>query len=99
MGTLGKPVPGAKTKIEHEEGDDEEDEGIILGWGRNLCMGYLNRECESKETLVGDGWMKLADAGRIDSDGFLVGKGREAEDAITLRSGEQIMPQKVSFLN
>jgi long-chain acyl-CoA synthetase len=40
-------------------------------WGRNIMMGYLNREDKTEEDLTEDGWMKSGDQGYLDKDGFL----------------------------
>ncbi len=81
-----------------------QDSGEILGFGRNVFMGYINREIETKEAVKdGDddnsGWLRLGDLGVLDGDGFLVPHGRrEEEDIIALRSGEVILPHKVNEL-
>lgn len=99
MATLGKPMPGVKSKVKTDDGSGNapaDTPGNIVGWGRNLFMGYLNRECDTKEAFVDgeEGWVKIGDRGQMDADGFMVGRGRQ-EDAITLRSGEVILPHKV----
>ncbi len=68
----------------------------ILGWGRNVFMGYLNRETETRETQTESGWLRLGDLGGTDPDGFLLVHGRSEEgDLVALRSGEVILPSKV----
>ena len=50
----------------------------INGWGRNVFMGYLNKENETRDALTSDNWLKLGDLGFLDEDGFvsILGKNR-----------------------
>ena len=66
----------------------------ICGWGRNICMGYLNKENETKEVMTEDHWLKMGDLGFFDEDGFLTVLGKE-ENFITLNTGEVISPLRV----
>lgn len=50
---------------------DSKGEGEILMWGRNVMMGYLNRDDRNKEDMTEDGWMRSGDLGYLDKDGFL----------------------------
>jgi len=68
FGSVGKNVPGVKTRISDP---NSKGEGEILMWGRNVMMGYLNREDKTNEDLTVDGWMKSGDQGIMDEDGFL----------------------------
>ena len=63
METTGKSVPGVKTKILSSKNDEvtktpmleggfSPDIGEIAGWGRNVFMGYLNKENETKEVMT-----------------------------------------------
>ena len=63
-------------------------------FGRNVFMGYLNREAETKEVMSADeGWLNLGHLGYLDPDDFLVVHGKR-ENFVTLRSGEfQILPK------
>jgi hypothetical protein len=41
---VGKAVPGVKVRVVREETNSYGDMvGELLGYGRNLCMGYLNK--------------------------------------------------------
>ena len=56
-------------------------------FGRNVFMGYLNRETETKEVMAADeGWLNLGHLGYRDPDDYLVVHGRR-ENFVTLRSG------------
>ena len=66
----------------------------ISGWGRNVFMGYLNKENETKEVMNSENWLKLGDLGFLDEDAFLSVIGKE-ENFITLTTGEVISPFRV----
>ena len=66
----------------------EFDIGEVRCFGRNVFMGYLNRESETKEVMAADeGWLNLGHLGYRDPDDYLVVHGRR-ENFVTLRSGE-----------
>lgn len=44
--------------------------------GRNIFMGYLNKEDRTRETLDEEGYLKSGDIGWKDSDGYLFITGR-----------------------
>lgn len=104
LGTAGKPVPGVKIKISPSniatpftDGNNYET-GEICGWGRNIFMGYLNKENETKEIINSeDNWLKLGDLGYIDSEGYTAVLGK-ANDFITLKSEEVISPFRIEQL-
>ena len=65
----------------------EFDIGEARCFGRNVFMGYLNRESETKEVMAADeGWLNLGHLGYLDPDDYLVVHGRR-ENYVTLRSG------------
>ena len=65
----------------------EFDIGEVRCFGRNVFMGYLNRETETKEVMAADeGWLNLGHLGYRDPDDYLVVHGRR-ENFVTLRSG------------
>ena len=68
----------------------------ICGWGRNVAMGYLNKEAETKEVMTEDNWLKLGDLGYTDDDGFVSVLGKDC-NFITLKTGEVISPFRVSI--
>ena len=85
--SVGKPGPGLKVKL--AEG------GEVLATGRNLFMGYLNRENETKEVMTEDmEWLKTGDRAMTDDKGFLVLTCYPA-DLITLFSGEEVEPSRL----
>ncbi|XP_059845509.1 long-chain-fatty-acid--CoA ligase ACSBG2-like isoform X1 [Hypanus sabinus] len=86
--SCGKEVDGCKTKLVNR---DEEGVGEVCFWGRNVFMGYLNLEEQSKEALDEEGWLHSGDLGKFDKDGFLYITGRIKELIITA-GGENIAP-------
>ena len=43
----------------------------ICMWGRNIMMGYLNREDKTTEDVDEEGWFHSGDLGVQDEEGFL----------------------------
>uniref|UniRef100_T1JBV8 long-chain-fatty-acid--CoA ligase n=1 Tax=Strigamia maritima TaxID=126957 RepID=T1JBV8_STRMM len=70
---------------------DDDGNGEIMMHGRNVCMGYLKLEKETKEIIDEDGWLHSGDLGRVDQDGNLFITGRIKEIVITA-GGENIPP-------
>lgn len=66
-------MPGCKTKLENQ---DEEGNGEICFWGRNVFMGYLNMPDKTVEALDQNGWLHSGDLGRLDQNNFLYITGR-----------------------
>merc|ERR1712226_395623 len=59
LGTTGKAMPGVKIQLDvPSDGNSirtpmvDGDPGQVLGWGRNIFMGYLNRENETRDIFV-----------------------------------------------
>ncbi|XP_051776258.1 long-chain-fatty-acid--CoA ligase ACSBG1 isoform X2 [Erpetoichthys calabaricus] len=86
--SCGRVVPGCKFKIANK---DEDGNGEVCLWGRNVFMGYLNLEEKTLEALDEDGWLHSGDLGRADEDGFLSITGRIKELIITA-GGENVAP-------
>jgi len=85
--TVGKAVPGVKLKIEKAEGGcPGEETGEVQGYGRNIFMGYLNKENENTAKLTEEKWFKLGDQATIDNEGFLIIHGRK-QDELVMSSG------------
>ncbi|KAF6716147.1 Long-chain-fatty-acid--CoA ligase ACSBG2 [Oryzias melastigma] len=88
IGSCGKVIPGSKIKLEKP---DEEGNGEVCFWGRNVFMGYLNMPDKTEEALDKDGWLHSGDLGKFDKDNFLYITGRIKELIITA-GGENIPP-------
>ena len=69
VGCVGKTVPGAETKI--DDMNDPGENGEICMRGRNIMMGYLNREDKTTEDVDDEGWVHSGDIGSIDSEGYV----------------------------
>ncbi|KAK6624750.1 hypothetical protein RUM44_011610 [Polyplax serrata] len=86
--SAGVTIPGAETKI-HNPDDDQQ--GEICLFGRNVFMGYLGDEKQTNEAIDENGWLHSGDIGKIDKEGFLYITGRIKELLITA-GGENISP-------
>lgn len=84
--SVGKPCPGVSVRLGGE--------GEVNGSGRNIFMGYLNRESETKEKMSDDHWLRLGDHASIDEQGFFHLTGYPP-DLITLFSGEEVEPSSL----
>ncbi|KAI4825842.1 hypothetical protein KUCAC02_021507 [Chaenocephalus aceratus] len=89
--SCGKVVPGCRYKMVDI---DSEGTGEICFWGRNIFMGFLNMEDQTREALDEDGWLHSGDLGKIDEEGFLYITGRIKELIITA-GGENIPPLSI----
>ena len=94
LNSAGKPAPGVKIKLQKNAESFIDDHGDVLGFGRNIFMGYLNRENETKEVMTEDDWLKLGDTAFLDDEGYLVVTGYP-KDLITLATGETINPTPI----
>ena len=59
--TAGKTAPGVKMKLEPQKGSEDGCGGTVgvgrrevCGFGRNIFMGYLNRDNDTKVNVVTD---------------------------------------------
>ena len=68
IGSVGKTLPGCKTRLANKDADGN---GEVCMWGRNVMMGYLNREDKTTEDIDPEGWMHSGDVGSIDNEGRL----------------------------
>ena len=85
FGTVGPNFPGMEVKIN--------DDGEIIGKGRNVFMGYYKNEAATASTLI-DGWLYSGDLGEFDKDGFLNITGRK-KDIIITSGGKNIAPKNL----
>ncbi|KAJ0409442.1 hypothetical protein P43SY_002332 [Pythium insidiosum] len=84
IGTCGSTIVGAHTKVVPETEE-------LIFTGRNVMMGYLKSEKQTRETIDEDGWLHSGDCGKLDADGFMMITGRIKELIITA-GGENIPP-------
>jgi acyl-CoA synthetase (AMP-forming)/AMP-acid ligase II len=72
-GSIGALIPNTEARlVDPATGEDvaEGEEGEIWVRGPQVMRGYLNNEEATAETLVGDGWLRTGDIGRVDPEGF-----------------------------
>lgn len=81
LDAAGVPNPGTHIKI--EKAGPKDKEGEICYKGRNIFMGYLKNEEETKNALDSEGFLHSGDLGYLDEDGFLHVTGRIKELIIT----------------
>ncbi len=77
-GSVGRPLPGVRVRIEHLESGDEcaaGETGRILVQGDLVMKGYLG-DLEATSHAIRNGWYDTGDMGNIDADGFLWLEGR-----------------------
>ena len=71
-----------------------DDYGLVHGFGRNIFMGYLNKENETNYIIEEDGWLNLEDTGHIDDEGFLVINGY-SKDLLSLSTLDTLNPTPI----
>jgi long-chain acyl-CoA synthetase len=105
IGTIGLPFPGTDWRIvdktDHTKnlGTGEEAVGELAVAGPQVMVGYLNREEESKETLVemdGKTWLLTGDIGYMDELGRVVIKDRKKQ--LIKYKGYSVFPKEVEEL-
>jgi acyl-CoA synthetase (AMP-forming)/AMP-acid ligase II len=72
-GSIGALIPNTEARlVDPETGEDvpEGEEGEIWIRGPQVMRGYLNNDEATAEALVGDGWIRTGDIGRVDENGF-----------------------------
>ncbi|MGE0563259.1 MAG: benzoate-CoA ligase family protein [Pseudolabrys sp.] len=76
-GSTGKPVPGYKTRIVDETGNDVAtgEIGELIVRGPSAGEGYWNQRAKSRTTFVGE-WTHTGDKYRCDAEGYYYYCGR-----------------------
>ncbi len=80
LGTVGKPFPGTRVKI---EAPDVDGNGEILIKGPNLMTGYYNQPAQTRAVIDRNGWLHSGDIGKFDSEGNLILTGRVKRIIVT----------------
>ncbi len=84
LGTVGSPIRGVELRISPE--------GEVLYRSPGVFQGYEKNDAATRETIVGDGWVRSGDAGFLDGDGHLVITDR-AKDVTRLADGTLFAPK------
>lgn len=84
IGTVGKPLPMVKVKIDTN--------GEILVKGPTVTAGYYNNPDANAEAFTKDGWFRTGDAGYFTEGGSLVLTER-VKDLFKTSNGKYIAPQ------
>lgn len=84
IGTVGKPLPMVKVKIDKN--------GEILVKGPTVTGGYYNNPDANAEAFTADGWFRTGDAGYFTDEGSLVLTER-VKDLFKTSNGKYIAPQ------
>jgi long-chain acyl-CoA synthetase len=94
-GDVGLPLPSTEVKI-----IDKESNELAIGERGELCVrgpqvmkGYWNRETETREVLLDDGWLKTGDIAVMDGKGFVKLVDRK-KDMIVV-SGYNVYPNEI----
>ena len=74
IGSVGRVMDSCKSRLANPS---PEGEGELCMWGRNIMMGYMNREDKTTEDLDPEGWLHSGDLATADSDGFYFITGRK----------------------
>ena len=93
VGSIGKPLPHVKAKIE-----DANNEGIgeLVVKGPNIMLEYFENKEATDESLI-DGWFYTGDLAWIDNDGYIFICGRK-KSVIVLKNGKNIFPEEIENL-
>jgi len=94
-GSVGLPVPSTEVSIRDEQGVD-----VGIGPTGELCIrgpqvmrGYWQREAETANVMLPDGWLRTGDIGRFDERGLVFLEDRK-KDMIVV-SGFKVYPNEV----
>lgn len=93
-GTSGRVLPEMEVKAINV---DATGQGELCFKGRNIFVGYLNNEKESRETIDEEGFIHSGDLGCVDEDGFVTITGR-AKELIVTAGGENVAPALVETM-
>ena len=92
--SVGQPCRGVSVRIMQDErvvGPDAEGEICVRSPG--VMQGYYNNSAATRTVLSRDGWLRTADLGFVDAEGYLYVTGR-LKDLIIV-GGENVIPADV----
>jgi long-chain acyl-CoA synthetase len=100
IGSVGMPFSSTEVKIVEVGSKDKEvmlgESGDLLVRGPQVFKGYWNRPEETKESLIGDGWVRTGDVAKMDGDGYIFIVDR-SKDMINV-GGLKVYPREVDDL-
>lgn len=69
--SVGVLMPGVDARLVREDGSDAgyNEPAELLLCTRGTALGYLGNEKATKETFLGDGWVKTGDVMKVDENG------------------------------
>ena len=73
---------------------DADGVGEIRIKGPNVCVGYLDDEENTKALFDENGYLRTGDLGTIDSEGYVVLKGR-SKNVIVTEGGKNVFPEEI----
>ena len=86
IGSVGREMPDANTKIS--------DDGEILYKHPGVMLGYYKEPEKTKETFTEDGFLRTGDRGRLDAEGYLYITGR-VKDIFKTMKGKYVAPAPI----
>ena len=98
-GSVGRPCPGQDIVILRDDDTEAEvgESGEIVGYGRMMMSGYLNRDDANDEATWlddrGRRWIRSGDVGRVDESGNLYIVDRKKD--MILSGGQNIYPADI----
>jgi 4-coumarate--CoA ligase len=72
IGSIGKLIPNLEAMVVDEGGNEVEPgkDGELWMRGPNICVGYLNNDDATRNSITEDGWLKSGDVGHVTSEGY-----------------------------
>ncbi|MCC5862948.1 MAG: AMP-binding protein, partial [Gammaproteobacteria bacterium] len=99
LGSVGQALTGTEVRIIDDAGHEcaPGEPGEIVGRGRILMSGYLNRDDANAEStwtdMAGARWLRTGDIGRMDEDGHLWIVDRKKDMIVS--GGQNIFPADI----
>lgn len=90
FGSVGKPIPEVKIKI---DSGAKLGVGEVLISGPNVMQGYF-KQPELTASVIKEEWFHSGDLGYLDKDGYLFLTGR-VKEVIILSSGKTVFPEEL----
>jgi len=100
-GSIGQPIPGVAVRVVDLQKLFEQNtleslppgrEGMLIVYGPNVMVGYLNRPKETSDAIR-DGWYVTGDVASLDEEGFITITGRMSR--FSKIAGEMVPHERV----